>query len=247
MLNDRFQKYRGAIANSIENQTPGLISAHGSVSGQNIVGALPAFNSFLLSLINRSVNAPRPQVKIRPLDPHPSADGDGEINVPAYAWMPLAIPANAVSLSFAYKIQGDWKDDSFAAALNGTNVLSITGSLIETNVIFNSGEIDVSVLAGRTNEFFVGIVGGTSTNAELTLLNLVFHIAPPPSLSVEASGSDLIISWPLSTQNFVLEVSTNLGGLNSWTAITNTPAIVDLQNTVTNPISGSARYYRLKN
>jgi len=32
----------------------------------------------------------------------------------------------------------------------------------------------------------------------------------------------------------------------SWTTLTNVPAIVDLQNAVTNPISDGAKFYRLK-
>jgi hypothetical protein len=182
---------------------------------------------------------------VRPLGPTPK-DASGITNVPAYAWMSLAIPANAVSMSFNYKIQGDWNDDALAAALNGTNVLLLAGSQIETNVMFDSGPIDVTTYAGQTNEFFVGIVGGTSTNAQLTILNLAFYIAPPPSLNVEANGSDLRVSWPLAAQNFGLKSTTNPAGASFWTAVTNIPTVVDLQNAVTNPIVGDRQFYRLK-
>ena len=113
-------------------------------------------------------------------------------------------------------------------------------------MLFDSGAIDVTAYAGRTNEFFVGIVGGTSTNAELTVMNLAFYIAPPPLLNVVASGSDLKLTWPLAAQNFNLQSTTNLVNTNAWTMVTNVPAIVDLQNAVTNPISGAAKFYRMK-
>src|SRR5208283_3050331 len=107
------------------------------------------------------------------------ADNQNSANVLAYAWMQLAVPTNAIAMSFDYIIQGDWQSDSLAAAFNGTNVLLIAGNTIQTNVTFSSGSIDVSDFAGQTNEFFIGIVGGTSTNAQLTVENLAFTI---PSL-----------------------------------------------------------------
>ena len=50
----------------------------------------------------------------------------------------------------------------------------------------------------------------------------------------------------LTAQSFSLESTTSLNVTDSWLAVTNVPAVVDLQNTVTNPISGEARFYRLK-
>jgi hypothetical protein len=143
-------------------------------------------------------------------------------------------------------IQGDWQSDSLAAAFNGTNVLSLPGSQIETNILFSSGSIDVSAFAGQTNEFFIGIVGGTSTNAQLTVENLAFSISSPPSLQAQMSGGNLMLSWPLSAADYVLQTSTNLTDTNSWTAVPIVPAIVNLQNAVTNPVSDGARFYRLK-
>ena len=244
LLAARFQEYRSGLANSISNQVPGLVTANGSVNGQ-IVGALPAFDAFLLSFLTTSTNtSATPQIKVHPLGLSAN-DDNSSANVPAYAWMPLVIPANAVSMSFDYKIQGDWNDDSLAAALNGTNVLLLAGSQIETNVLFNSGSIGVSALAGQTNEFFVGIVGGTSTGAQLMVQNLVFYIAALPSLQAQMNSNNLITSWPFSAQNFNLQTTTNLADPNSWLTLTNVPAIMNLQNTITNPIVGSQGFYRL--
>jgi hypothetical protein len=186
-----------------------------------------------------------PQFKAHPLGATPN-DASSNTNIPAYAWMPLAVPANAVSMSFDYFVQSDWQSDSLAAAFNGTNVLSLPGSQIETNILFSSGSIDVSAFAGQTNEFFIGIVGGTSTNAQLTVENLVFSIPSPPSLQAQMSGGNLMLSWPMSAQNFSLQTTTNLANPNSWTTLPNVPAIVNLQNAITNPASDGARFYRLK-
>ena len=53
-------------------------------------------------------------------------------------------------------------------------------------------------------------------------------------------------SWPLAAADYTLETSTNLTGTNSWSAVTNTPAIVELQNAITNGISTGSRFYRLR-
>jgi hypothetical protein len=148
-------------------------------------------------------------------------------------------------MSFDYRIQGDWASDSLAAALNGTNVLSIPGGEIQTNLTFSSGAIDVSAFSGQTNELFIGILGTTSTNAQLTVENLTFSIASAPSLQAQASGDSLTVSWPMSAENFMLQATTNLADPSSWGVLTNVPVIVNLQNAVTNLIPGGVGFFRL--
>jgi pimeloyl-ACP methyl ester carboxylesterase len=171
--------------------------------------------------------------------------GGGGTNAPACAWIPLAVPPNAVSMSFHFMVQGDGQDDSFAVALGGTNVLSLAMDLIQTNVTLSSGLIRVSPWAGQTVELFLGIVGGTSTNASLTAGGISFYGMVPPSLQAQAYGSNLVVTWPVSADAYALETSTSLTGTNSWAAVTNVPAIVNFQNTVTNAISAGSRFYRL--
>ncbi len=246
-LNGRFQKYRDALAYAITRRTPDSAEANGAVQGELMAtGPLNAFNSIIFSLLTRHGTSQSPQFRAFGVHPNDAGGSGGSGNVGAYAWLPLPIPADAVSMSFDFRVEGDWQDDSLAAALNGTNVLLLVGSQVETNVTVNSGLIDVSTYAGHTNEFFVGIIGGTSSNALVTVENLVFYTAAPPSLQAEVSGSKLKVSWPFTSLNFNLESTTNLTTTNSWTAVTNVPAVVDLQNTVTNPISGGAKFYRLK-
>jgi hypothetical protein len=245
LLAAHYQEYRSALINSGVQFVGNTLSANGTVTGESQVAGLPSW------IINESTSSGNggsftPQSGPHPLGGPPGGGGGSGTNIPAYAWMPLIIPANAVSMSFAYKIQGDWNADSLAAALNGTNVLLLAGSQIETNGVFSSGPIDVSAFAGQTNEFFIGIVGGTSTNAQLTIEDFVFSISSSPLLQAQASGNNCVLSWPLSAADYALQTSTNLTDTNSWTAIPNVPAIVNLQNTVTNPISGGAQFYRLK-
>ena len=183
------------------------------------------------------------------LPPHPlgvTPMDNGVTNVPAYAWIPITIPSNAVAMSFNFLFQGDGQSDSFAAALNGTNVLAVAASLIQTNVTLSSGLIGVSQYSGQQVELFLGIVGGTSTSAAITVSNFQFYSYIPPSLQAQACGTNLLVTWPVTGDGYTLETSTSLTGTNSWAPVTNVPAIVDLLNTVTNPVSASSRFYRLK-
>lgn len=67
-----------------------------------------------------------------------------------------------------------------------------------------------------------------------------------PLLQAQMSGNNFILSWPTSAASYALETTTNLTAANSWTAVTNAPVVVNLQNTVTNQISGGSRFYRLR-
>jgi hypothetical protein len=239
-LSERFQKYLDTLAYALTHRTPDSVAANGTVTGEMLAtGPANAFDTFILYLLTRGGSSPSPMPGPQPRDG--GADTNG-----AYAWLPLVIPADGVTMSFDFKISGDWKADSLAVALNGTNVLLLAGSLLETNLLINSGAVDVSAYAGRTNEFFVGIVGGTSTNAQLTIQNVRFLSPAQPSLAVAANSGDLLLSWPVWAQDFNVQSTTNLTGTNSWTTLTNLPAIVDSQNAVTNPITGGEKFYRLK-
>jgi len=57
--------------------------------------------------------------------------------------------------------------------------------------------------------------------------------------------SELLLSWPTNFTGFTLETATNLPS-TSWTSNSIAPAIVNGQYTVTNAISGGAKFYRLK-
>jgi pimeloyl-ACP methyl ester carboxylesterase len=246
-LNQRLWSYIGTIkssgitwainsAGNVLLQASGLVQGAIDYTGNLIINLFTSIGSGSLIL-----NSPHPLE-----GPTPNGGSGGANNSPAYAWIPLFIPSNTISMTFDFMLQGDGASDSFQAALNGTNILSLEIILIQTNVTLNSGMICVSAYAGKTNEFFVGIVGGTSTNTQMTVQNLVFYNAPAPSLQAQASGNNPVLTWPISAIGFNLQCTTNLADPNSWTTLTNVPAIVNSQNTVTNSNCGGTQFYRLK-
>ena len=86
----------------------------------------------------------------------------------------------------------------------------------------------------------------TNFNRKFYRAMLFSSITAAPALQARVSGKNFILSWPTSAADYVLETSTNLTTINSWTTVTDTLAIVNLQCLVTNQISGAARFYRLK-
>jgi uncharacterized repeat protein (TIGR03803 family) len=246
LLNARLNNFLGASVSSGINMAVNTTgNAVGQVNGQ-IVSAGQNLENMVLNFFTSVSGGSLIQTSgAHPLGgPVPLGGSAG--NTPAYAWIPLTIPSNAVSMSFDFMLQGNGNQDSFQAALQGTNILSLETSLIQTNVTLNSGLINVSQYAGTNVALFLGIVGGISTNAQLTVSDIQFYSVALPALQAQVLSSKLIASWPLSASGFTLQTSTNLTATNSWTTVTNVPAIVNLQNAVTNPVSGGMRFYRLK-
>ena len=84
-----------------------------------------------------------------------------------------------------------------------------------------------------------GTFSGISSDAVFSL-SLI-----PPQLTITPAGASVILTWPTNAIEFSLQSTTNLASSAVWT--TNSPAtvVVNGQNTVTNPISGTQQFYRL--
>jgi Alginate lyase/Immunoglobulin domain len=81
---------------------------------------------------------------------------------------------------------------------------------------------------------------GSATSAVATLT-----VAAPPTLGIQASGTNAIISWPSSTDpGFVLESTPDLVS-PTWVSA-GTPVVIGDRNVVTNAVVGDAQFYRLK-
>jgi uncharacterized repeat protein (TIGR03803 family) len=76
----------------------------------------------------------------------------------------------------------------------------------------------------------------------------VFSISLPltgPQLTIAAAAGNVVLTWPTNATDYTLQSTTNLGSSTTWTNVLPWPAIVNGQNTVTNPASGRAQFYRL--
>jgi len=70
---------------------------------------------------------------------------------------------------------------------------------------------------------------------------------PTPTLGIQLSANQVILSWPASATNFFLETSGQLSPAASWLPLTNPVAISGDNVVVTNlPAAAAAAFYRLR-
>jgi uncharacterized repeat protein (TIGR03803 family) len=79
--------------------------------------------------------------------------------------------------------------------------------------------------------------------------DMVFSISFEPRLSIVPSGPNVILTWPTSYAGFdytgyTLQSTTNFNS-PVWTTNLPAPVVVNGQNTVANPITGSQQFFRL--
>jgi len=78
-------------------------------------------------------------------------------------------------------------------------------------------------------------------------LDIVRVVAPqhPPLLRATRNGTNVAVSWPASTVGFLLQSENVLSSVN-WTDATNSVAVVGSENTVTNSVSNTNKFFRLR-
>jgi hypothetical protein len=67
---------------------------------------------------------------------------------------------------------------------------------------------------------------------------------PPPRLRVTLAGSAALLSWPASTVGFTLQSQPTLSNTN-WVDVTNAVVVVGSNNTVTDSLSNSNKFFRM--
>ncbi len=69
----------------------------------------------------------------------------------------------------------------------------------------------------------------------------------PPTLQIERSSpQQVVLSWPAAASGFVLEETSDLGGIIPWDLVTASPVQQGASLTVTQDMMQSTRYYRLR-
>jgi hypothetical protein len=66
-----------------------------------------------------------------------------------------------------------------------------------------------------------------------------------PALSIARLNNSVVISWPVSTMSFQLQESTGLSEPNGWSAVAQLPITNGDQVSVTVPMNGPRRFFRL--
>jgi len=220
------QKIGDTVVDVFENTIPDGLVTVGSVL------SIPIYS--LRVSLSSAIGGP-----LRPV----SSGGDPTAG-PA-VWLPIAVPTNATLFAFDFRLTGNGNEDMLSASIGGTNVFLLEAKYMPTNQTLNSGPIDVSRWSGQTVEFFFGLLGGTSTNANVIVEAMRFYQVDPPLVTAETVGPSIVVSWPATATGFALESSKSLAG-PTWTALTNSPTISGMRQYVTNSMTDASRFYRLK-
>ena len=173
--------------------------------------------------------------------------GGGDLtNTPAAIWLRVAVPANASMLAFDFALEGDGQADALVFAINDTNLFTLATKFIPIGITNTSSVIDVTGYAGKTNDFFFGILGGTSTNCIVRVDRIRFLTFSPPVLTLTpTTNGTMLLSWPSTASGFALESAAILSG-GLWSEVTNSPSLFGGRFTVTEPSVDQTRFFRLR-
>jgi hypothetical protein len=101
----------------------------------------------------------------------------------------------------------------------------------------------VGLILSGDNLYGTTTIGGSLGTG--TAFSLSLRSNSPPQLTLIPSGANTILTWPTDATGFTLQSTTNLGSSAVWTTNAPAPVVVNGQNTVTNPISGTQQFFRL--
>jgi hypothetical protein len=93
--------------------------------------------------------------------------------------------------------------------------------------------------------FLINTADGTPVpGANSAPFTLNWTVAPDgrPTLSI---AQRIVIGWPLSATNYVLEAADTLPA-SSWTSLTNTPVLLDGQLSVVLETGAASRFFRMR-
>jgi uncharacterized repeat protein (TIGR03803 family) len=155
---------------------------------------------------------------------------------------------------YAGLVQGSDGDFYGTTQSGGTNggegtVFKIGANGSYTSLYSFSGGADGSnpqaALVQGSDGNFYGTTYGGGTGEAGTVFRLTVPLGPP-HLTIVPAGATVILTWPTNPTGFTLQTTANLASLAGWTTVSPGPVVVNGQNTVTNPISGTQQFFRLK-
>ncbi|MGI8967178.1 MAG: SBBP repeat-containing protein, partial [Limisphaerales bacterium] len=117
---------------------------------------------------------------------------------------------------------------------NGPENLSDSASAVAVD---GSGNVFVTGSSARTNVY-------PNYNYDYATIK---YSAIPPSLTIaRTTANTVVVSWPSPSTGFTLQSTTNLVSPAVWNTNLPPPVVINEQNTVTTPISGTQQFFRLR-
>jgi len=133
----------------------------------------------------------------------------------------------------------------FAINTNGTGFTTLHSfAALQSNTNTDGANPDGSLILSGNTFYGTALNGGSSGNGTL------FSISFTPRLAISHVGTNVILTWPTNVAGFdytgfTLQSTTNLVSPAGWNTVSPVSVVVSGQNTVTNPISGTQKFYRL--
>ncbi len=162
-----------------------------------------------------------------------------------HATLPLAVPSDATFFVFDFRVSGDAGAATIVFGINETNLFTLPAQFVTVDVTQSSRVYDATALAGRTNEFFFGFTGQTSTSCTLVIENIRFYSVIQPKLSVETTPGGIRLTWPSHSEGYALESSPTMAP-DSWSPVAEPPTLFNSQFSRSFALGDTARFFRLR-
>ena len=137
-------------------------------------------------------------------------------------------------------------DVSFPVNTNGLQILDGTQSSNQVNLA--ATDLPIASWPPGAALWLVWLAADSLGSAQgIAIDNLRFSASvAPASLSIQQSGSDVIVSWPQSAAGYTLQSNGSLTQPNDWSSVGQPVIPTNGLNTVTVPATNSPQYFRLK-
>jgi len=138
---------------------------------------------------------------------------------------------------------------AFAVYTNGTGFTTLhtfTAILEGSFTNTDGGYPQAGLILSDNTLYGTASQGGTNNNnGTVFSLSLGLVAAGETQLTIIPSGADIILAWATNATGFTLEFATNLVPPVVWNTNSAAPVVINGQNTVTIPNSGTQMYFRL--
>ncbi|HKI68855.1 MAG TPA: SBBP repeat-containing protein, partial [Verrucomicrobiae bacterium] len=148
-----------------------------------------------------------------------------------------ALNSNLTSFLYSAYLGGTTNDYGYSIAVDPADNAYIVGGTSSTNFPTES-----SFGAPTYNSAYQIKYGGGTNDAFVAKILMQRY----PTLGETLSGTNVVLSWPAFQPEFYLESNTNLAESSNWTAVGQSPAIINGAHTVTLPATNDARFFRLQ-
>ncbi|MEK7781091.1 MAG: RICIN domain-containing protein, partial [Verrucomicrobiota bacterium] len=158
--------------------------------------------------------------------------------------LPMGV-SHRVRLHFAETYWSAAGQRRFHVSINGASVLSNFDVWAAAGAKNRAVIREFNVLPNASGQIVIQL-SSVVDNATLAGVEIVrAPVIAPPTLSVNLSGAHSALVWPASATAFNLYTTTNLAPPVNWLPVTNPPVMLGSNRSVTLPISGGLRFFRL--